>query len=62
MARPCLKLFAALMALRHDGLGSEMVELNGKFDRNGEKDGPIAMTPDYLETVIVQASQASEVG
>jgi len=55
MARPCLKLFAALMALRHDGLGSEMVELNGKFDRNGEKDGPIAMTPDYLETVIVRA-------
>jgi hypothetical protein len=32
-----------------------MVELNGKFDRNGGKDGPFARTPDYLETVIVRA-------
>jgi hypothetical protein len=36
-------------------LGPEMVELNGQFDRNGAKDSPIAMTPDYLETVIVRA-------
>ena len=54
MARPCLKLFAALMALRHDGLGSEMVELNGKFDRNSGKDGSIAIAADYLETVIMR--------
>ena len=55
MARPCLKRFAALTALRLDGLGPEMVELNHKFDRNGGKDGPIEMTPDCLETVIVRA-------
>jgi hypothetical protein len=54
MARPCLKVFAALMALRCDGLEWEGVELNHKFDRNGGKDGSIAITADYLETVIVR--------
>jgi hypothetical protein len=53
MARPCLKVFAALTALRRDGLEWEVVELNRKFDRNGGKDGSIAITADYLETVIV---------
>jgi hypothetical protein len=54
MARPCLKVFAALTALRRDGLGWEVVGSNRKFDRHGGKGGSIAIPPDYLEAVIVR--------
>jgi hypothetical protein len=42
------------MVLRRDGSEWEVVGLNGKFDRNRGKDGSIAITADYLETVIVR--------
>jgi hypothetical protein len=54
MARPCLKVFAALMALRRDDSRWKEVELNHQFDRNGGKDGSIAIIADYLETGIVR--------
>ena len=42
------------MALRCNGLEWEVVGLNHEFDRNGGKDGSIAITADYLETVIMR--------
>src|SRR5262245_35406034 len=50
-----LEVFAAFTASRRDSLERELVELNRKFDRNGGKDCPIAITADYLQTVIVRA-------
>ena len=42
------------MVLRRDGSEWEVVGLNHQFDGNGGKDGSIAITADYLETVIVR--------
>ncbi|HYV38916.1 MAG TPA: methyltransferase domain-containing protein [Gemmataceae bacterium] len=52
---PTLKTFEALPAAKREALEQEMIELNCKFDRNGGKGGPVAITADYLETVIVRA-------
>jgi hypothetical protein len=52
---PTLLVFAGLPASRGDGWEREMVELKREFDRDGGKDGPIAIAADCLETVIVRA-------
>jgi len=52
---PTLKTFEALPAAARESLEREMIELNHRFDLNGGKGGPIAISADYLETVIVRA-------
>jgi ubiquinone/menaquinone biosynthesis C-methylase UbiE len=52
---PTLKTFEALPASKRESLEQEMIELNRRFDRNGGTGGPVAITADYLETVIVRA-------
>lgn len=52
---PTLKTFEALSDAKRQTLEHEMIELNHRFDLNGGRGGPIAITADYLETVIVRA-------
>lgn len=52
---PTLKTFEALSVADRSSLEREMIELNHKFDLNGGQGGPIAISADYLETVIVRA-------
>jgi SAM-dependent methyltransferase len=52
---PTLRTFAALPAAERQSLEREMIELNHRFDLNGGQGGPIAISADYLETVIVRA-------
>jgi SAM-dependent methyltransferase len=51
---PTLRAFDALDAPRRDALRNDLVALAGRYDRNGGT-GPIAITADYLETVIVRS-------
>jgi SAM-dependent methyltransferase len=51
---PTLRAFESLPPDRADSLHRELLALNARFDRNGGQ-GPIAITADYLETVIVRA-------
>jgi hypothetical protein len=50
---PTLRAFEALPSARQEALNDEMVALARSFDRNAGT-GPIAITADYLETVIVR--------
>lgn len=52
---PTLRTFESLSVADRQSLEREMIALNKRFDRNRSKDGPIAITADYLETVIVRA-------
>jgi ubiquinone/menaquinone biosynthesis C-methylase UbiE len=51
---PTLRAFASLEPPARESLRSELIALARRYDRNGG-DGPIAITADYLETVIVRA-------
>lgn len=51
---PTLKTFEALPIHARLALEQDMVELNRRFDRNGGKEGPIAIAADYLETIIIR--------
>ena len=51
---PTLRAFEALGPDSRDALYRELVELAQRYDRNGGS-GPVAITADYLETVIVRA-------
>ena len=53
---PTLKTCEALPASGREALEQEMIELNRRFDRNGGKGGPIAISADCLETVIVRVT------
>lgn len=52
---PTLKTFEALDPSARATLERDMVDLIQRFDRNGSKDGPVAVAADYLETIIVRA-------
>ena len=52
---PTLRTFEALPTARRESLEREMIELNHRFDLNGGIGGPIAISADYLETVIIRA-------
>lgn len=51
---PTLRAFEALDPPRQEALRNDLLELARRYDRNGGA-GPIAITADYLETVIVRA-------
>ena len=51
---PTLRAFESLDPPRREGLRDELLDLARRYDRNGGA-GPIAITADYLETVIVRA-------
>jgi SAM-dependent methyltransferase len=51
---PTIKAFEAVGPAREQELAKAMADLARKWDRNGGKGGPIAVTSDYLETVIVR--------
>jgi hypothetical protein len=44
MARPCLKVLAALTTFRRDGSERGMVESLRRLDPNGGKEGSMAIT------------------
>jgi SAM-dependent methyltransferase len=50
---PTLRAFEALPADRQKALHDDMVALAHRFDRNAGS-GPIAITADYLETVVIR--------
>jgi SAM-dependent methyltransferase len=50
---PTLRAFESLDPPRRDSLRDDMIDLVHRFDRN-QRTGPIAITADYLETVIVK--------
>jgi SAM-dependent methyltransferase len=50
---PTLRAFEALDPARREALQADLVALARKYDRN-KGTGPIAITADYLETVIVR--------
>jgi ubiquinone/menaquinone biosynthesis C-methylase UbiE len=52
---PTLRAFESLSADKQAALTADMAAVVRKFDRNGSTGGPIAITADYLETVIVRA-------
>jgi SAM-dependent methyltransferase len=52
---PTMKTFEAVGPAREQELAKAMADLVRKWDRNGGKGGPIAVTSEYLETVIVRA-------
>jgi SAM-dependent methyltransferase len=52
---PTLRAFDALPVARQESLNADLVALAERFDRN-RGTGPIAITADYLETVITRAS------
>ncbi len=51
---PTLRAFESLDHTRRDALRNDLLDLARRYDRNGGA-GPIAITADYLETVIVRA-------
>jgi SAM-dependent methyltransferase len=51
---PTLRAFEALEPSRREPLRNELVDLARRYDRNGGT-GPIAISGDYLESVIVRA-------
>jgi SAM-dependent methyltransferase len=51
---PALSAFASLEPERQESLRQDLIALARRYDRNGDT-GPIAITADYLETVIVRA-------
>lgn len=50
---PTLRAFESLDPLRRESLRNDLLALARRYDRNGGT-GPIAITGDYLETVIVR--------
>ena len=50
---PTLRAFESLEAPRREALRNELLALARRYDRNGGT-GPVAITGDYLETVIVR--------
>ena len=50
---PTLRVFDSLDAPRREALRNDLLALARRYDRNGGT-GPIALTADYLETVIVR--------
>jgi ubiquinone/menaquinone biosynthesis C-methylase UbiE len=50
---PTLRAFESLDPPRRESLGNDLLTLARRYDRNGGT-GPIAITADYLETVIVR--------
>jgi SAM-dependent methyltransferase len=50
---PTLRAFESLEPARRESLRNELLALARRYDRNGGK-GPIAITADYLETVIAR--------
>src|SRR6516165_891575 len=50
---PTLRAFESLEPSRRESLRNDLLELARRYDRNGGT-GPIAITADYLETVIVR--------
>ena len=50
---PTLRAFESLDPLRRESLRNDLVALARRYDRN-DSTGPIAITGDYLETVIVR--------
>jgi SAM-dependent methyltransferase len=50
---PTLRAFDALPAEQQTALNNDLIALARRYDRNGGK-GPVAITADYLETVIVK--------
>jgi SAM-dependent methyltransferase len=52
---PTLKTFGALDVSAQKTLAAEMAHLARRYDRNGGGSGPIAITADYLETIITRA-------
>ena len=51
---PTLRAFESLDPLHREALRHDLLGLARRYDRNGGA-GPIAITGDYLETVIVRA-------
>jgi SAM-dependent methyltransferase len=51
---PTLRAFESLDPPRREALRDDLLDLARRYDRNGGA-GPIAITADYLETVIVRA-------
>jgi SAM-dependent methyltransferase len=51
---PTLRAFESLGSPRREALRQDLIALASRYDRNGGT-GPIAITGDYLETVIVRA-------
>jgi SAM-dependent methyltransferase len=51
---PTLRAFESLDPPRRESLRNDLLDLARRYDRNGGA-GPIAITADYLETVIVRA-------
>ena len=51
---PTLRAFESLDPVRREALRQDLIDLARRYDRNGGA-GPIAITADYLETVIVRA-------
>jgi SAM-dependent methyltransferase len=50
---PTLRAFESLDPVRRESLRNDLLVLARRYDRNGGS-GPIAITADYLETVIVR--------
>jgi len=51
---PTLRAFESLDPPRHESLRDDLLALARRYDRNGGT-GPVAITADYVETVIVRA-------
>jgi SAM-dependent methyltransferase len=50
---PTLRAFESLSPAKRESLRQDLIALAGEYDRNGGS-GPIAITADYLETVIAR--------